>query len=53
MKTIIKKYVEKFGYTPSISELYNLYTQGALRLSDIEENTLIREFENNKLTKNK
>jgi len=51
MKTIIKRYEEEFGYTPSIYELHNLYTQGVLRLSDIEENTLIREFENNKLTK--
>ena len=51
MKTIIKKYVEKFGYNPSVSELYNLYTQGALRLSDKEENSLKIEFENSKITK--
>ena len=45
MNTIIKRYVEKFGYTPTISELHSLYTQGVLRLSDLEENTLIREKE--------
>ena len=44
METIIKKYVAKFGYTPSVSELYNLYTQGELILSDNEENSLIIEF---------
>jgi len=46
METIIKRYEEKFGYTPSISELYNLYAQGLLRLSDNEENALKIEFEN-------
>lgn len=49
MKTIIKKYIKKFGYTPTIYELYNLYIQGALKLSDNQENTLIIEFENNKI----
>ena len=44
MKPIIKKYIKKFGYTPSISELHNLYTKGILRLSDNEENTLIKEY---------
>ena len=38
---------------PTIKELYNLYTRGELRLTDDEENTLIKEFENNKLTKTK
>ena len=32
----------------TIYELYNLYTQGELKLSDNEENALIIEFENNK-----
>jgi len=49
MKTIIKRYKEKFGYIPTIYELYNLYTQGELKLSDNEENALIIEFENNKI----
>ena len=49
MKTIIKRYEEKFGYTPTIYELHNLYTRGVLRLSDNEENALIIEFENNKI----
>lgn len=46
METIIKKYTEKFGYTPNILELYNLYTQGELILTDSEENALIIEFKN-------
>ena len=44
MKKYVKKYEEKFGYTPSVSELYNLYTKGFLSLSDNEENTLIKEY---------
>tara|TARA_R110001592_G_scaffold10350_1_gene53820 strand:+ start:575 stop:781 length:207 start_codon:yes stop_codon:yes gene_type:complete len=44
MKKYIKKYEEKFGYTPSVSELYNLHTKGLLSLSDNEENTLIKEY---------
>ena len=44
MKTIIKKYKEKFGYIPTIYELHNLYTQGMLKLTDDEENTLIKEY---------
>lgn len=46
MKTIIKKYIKKYGYTPSILELHNLYTRGILRLSDSEENTLIKQYNN-------
>tara|TARA_B110000858_G_scaffold150622_1_gene171436 strand:+ start:29 stop:187 length:159 start_codon:yes stop_codon:yes gene_type:complete len=49
MKAIIKKFVKKFGYTPTLYELYQLYMQGVLNLSDNEENTLIIQFENNKL----
>ncbi len=44
METIIKNYKEKFGYNPSIFELFNLYIQGFLKLSDNEENILIEEF---------
>ena len=44
MKKFIKKYVEKFGYRPSMIELHTLYTQGVLKLSDIEENTFIKEY---------
>tara|TARA_R100000541_G_scaffold31891_1_gene40716 strand:- start:584 stop:781 length:198 start_codon:yes stop_codon:yes gene_type:complete len=44
MKKFIKEYIKKFGYNPNIYELHNLYTQGVLRLSDIEENTLIKEY---------
>ena len=45
MKSIIKKFVKKFGYTPTMYELYNLYTEGSLNLSDNEENILLIEFE--------
>tara|TARA_R100000231_G_scaffold73798_1_gene57797 strand:+ start:179 stop:430 length:252 start_codon:yes stop_codon:yes gene_type:complete len=48
MKTIIKNYKEKFGYTPTIYELHSLFTQGMLTLSDEEENTLIKEFKTKK-----
>jgi hypothetical protein len=46
METIIKRYVKEFGYTPTIPELHSLYAQGMLRLSDLEENTLIRVYKN-------
>ena len=45
METIIKRYVKQFGYTPTLLELKNLYTMGLMRLSDNEENILIKEFE--------
>ena len=54
METIIKNYKEKFGYNPSIFELFNLYIQGFLKLSDNEENILIKEFnKTNELWKSK
>lgn len=49
MKTIINNYVEKYGYTPTIFELFNLYSQGNLYLSNIQENELKLEFEKNNL----
>tara|TARA_B100000424_G_scaffold246372_1_gene218001 strand:- start:677 stop:832 length:156 start_codon:yes stop_codon:yes gene_type:complete len=44
MKTIIKRYKKKFGYIPTIYELYNLYSQGILKLNDKEENDLIKQI---------
>ena len=44
MKSIIKKYIKKFGYTPSVYELMNLYSKGLLILSDRDENELKKEF---------
>tara|TARA_R110000751_G_scaffold78741_1_gene158896 strand:- start:1979 stop:2128 length:150 start_codon:yes stop_codon:yes gene_type:complete len=44
MKSIIKKYKKKFGYTPTTYELMNLYSKGLLILSDIDENELKKEF---------
>jgi len=49
MKKFIKNYVEKFGYKPTIFELFNYYTKGMLVLTDSEENSLLLEFENNNL----
>jgi len=49
MKKFIKNYVEKFGYKPTIFELYNAYNQGVLILTDEEENSLLLEFKNNNL----
>ena len=44
MQSIIKKYKKKFGYSPSIYELINLYSKGLLILSDRDENELKKEF---------
>ena len=41
MKSIIKKYEKKYGYKPTVLEIYNLYKQGYLILTDKEENELI------------
>jgi len=41
MKSIIKKYQKKYGYKPTVLEIYNLYKQGYLILTDKEENKLI------------
>ena len=45
MNTIQKRWIKKYGYTPSIYELYTLYTSGGLYLTDFEENALLEEFE--------
>ena len=42
MKSIIKKYIKKYGYKPTVLELYYLYQQGYLILTDKEENELIK-----------
>jgi len=49
MKTIINNYIKKYGYKPSIFELFYLYSQGNLILSNSEENSLKIEFEKNNL----
>lgn len=45
MKTIIKRYLKQFGYNPTIAELHDLYTRGLMRLSDNEENALLKYLE--------
>jgi len=42
MYKFIKKYQKKYGYKPSMPELYSLYTQGELILTDIEEDILLK-----------
>ena len=44
MENFIKKYIKKYGYEPSIYELFNLYTIGELILTDEEENELLKTF---------
>ena len=39
-----KQKIKKFGYLPTIFELYNLYTEGSLKLTDQEENELIKQY---------
>jgi hypothetical protein len=45
MKTIIKKWKQKYGYEPSIIEIYNYYTQGYLILTDKQENEILKAYE--------
>jgi len=49
MKTIIKTWIKKYGYSPSVHELYTLYTRGFLPLTDKQENELLQYFEQNNL----
>ena len=37
-----REYCEVYGYKPTFEEFYNLYTQGALHLTDEAEDTIIR-----------
>ena len=45
MKNLVKQYKDKFGYTPSIGELYSQYTSGNLQLTDEQEDELITMLE--------
>ena len=49
MKSILKNYEKKHGYTPSIFELFKLYTNGGINLTDNQENELLTEFKKNNL----
>ena len=42
LMNIEREYYEVYGYKPTFEELYCLYTQGALPLTDEAENTIIR-----------
>jgi len=45
MKTIVKEWKQKYGYEPSLNEIYSHYTQGYLILTDKEENEILKEYE--------
>lgn len=45
MKNFIKQYKDKYGYEPSIGELYSQYTSGSLQLTDEQEDELITKLE--------
>jgi len=42
MNNLLKRYAKHYGYTPTVAELYSLYTQGELSLNDTDENTLLK-----------
>jgi len=42
MNNILSKYAKLWGYTPTTHELWALYTQGELMLSDKEESILLK-----------
>jgi hypothetical protein len=44
MPRIRDQYLAKYGYTPSDSEILNLYLSGELSLTDSEENELLKYF---------
>jgi len=46
---IFKSYIKKFGYTPSSYEIYTMYTNGTLILTDKQENTIKEYLELNNL----
>ena len=45
MKDLVKQYQDKFGYVPSIGELYSQYSGGELELTDEQEDELITKLE--------
>ena len=45
MKELIKQYQDRFGYVPSIGELYSQYSSGELELTDEQEDELIQALE--------
>lgn len=49
MQTLLKEYANKYGYTPTMQELYSLYSSGSINLTGKQENELLAYFENNNL----
>lgn len=45
MQSLLDRYEQKHGYRPTLAELYSLYTQGQLVLSDTEEDALLQAME--------
>jgi hypothetical protein len=44
MTNIKKQYLKLYGYFPTDNEVLNLYYQGAILLTDKQENQLIKYF---------
>lgn len=44
MQGLLLRYTAFYGYMPTVSEVYALYSQGALQLTDSEENALIKTY---------
>lgn len=49
LKTLLENYQNEYGYMPTYHELFELYQQGYLLLSDEQENELLSltNFDNN------
>lgn len=44
IEAIKKKYLKTYGYSPTDEEIFALYSQGALLLTDKQENELLKYF---------
>jgi hypothetical protein len=52
ISTFKEKYFKTYNYLPTTIELYKLYTDGELNLTDEEENSLLQWYEYNHLNNN-
>lgn len=49
MESIIKDFMQDYGYKPTVYELFNACSNGMLLLTDKQENELLKYFEANGL----
>ena len=49
LRVLVKRILKKYGYPPSVYELYTHYTSGFLPLTDKQEYELLQYFEQNNL----